>query len=235
MLVVTQHCFHDQHNTNIDKKFNIHDYNINELDSKRIYIYILSVCLPGYLSSPHVGHELSNTRDAHHGPVITSPVVPAAASGKHTCHWSTLMAVSDCNLLPETDYNDQIWIKSVHSGIILCVVGNLDLWLRSCWHVRFYWNHTYKLTTLTAFSCMRLVLQSSICKSVFIYTVAMHWYIGWTLECLWWTANINDDWPQLLLCGELFFFFQVLKTATHLNVLCVWEECEILWQHHKPC
>lgn len=205
--------------------------------TQNVYIYILSVCLPGYLSSPHVGHELSNTRDAHHGPVITSPVVPAAASGKHTCHWSTLMAVSDCNLLPETDYNDQIWIKSVHSGIILCVVGNLDLWLRSCWHVRFYWNHTYKLTTLTAFSCMRLVLQSSICKSVFIYTVAMHWYIGWTLECLWWTANINDDWPQLLLCGELFvfFFFQVLKTATHLNVLCVWEECEILWQHHKPC
>ncbi|KAF6726265.1 TM2 domain-containing protein 3 [Oryzias melastigma] len=34
----------------------------------------------GYLSSPHVGQEAPYSRDAPHGPVITSPVVPSAAS-----------------------------------------------------------------------------------------------------------------------------------------------------------
>lgn len=48
----------------------------------RSYIFFI-VCLPGYLSSPHVGQEPPYPRDAQHGPVITSPVVPAAASGKH--------------------------------------------------------------------------------------------------------------------------------------------------------
>ncbi|KAM3877395.1 TM2 domain-containing protein 3 [Diretmus argenteus] len=37
-------------------------------------------CVNGYLSSPHVGQEPPYTRDTQHGPIITSPVVPAAAS-----------------------------------------------------------------------------------------------------------------------------------------------------------
>ncbi|CAB1428931.1 unnamed protein product [Pleuronectes platessa] len=37
-------------------------------------------CVNGYLSSPHVGQEPPYTRDAQHGPVITSPLVPAASS-----------------------------------------------------------------------------------------------------------------------------------------------------------
>ncbi|XP_034018747.1 TM2 domain-containing protein 3 [Thalassophryne amazonica] len=38
-------------------------------------------CVNGYLSSPHIGQEPPFITDAQHGPVITSPVVPAAASG----------------------------------------------------------------------------------------------------------------------------------------------------------
>ena len=38
--------------------------------------------LPGYLSSPHVGHKpLPSPRGAQHGPVISNPVIPAAVSG----------------------------------------------------------------------------------------------------------------------------------------------------------
>ncbi|KAF7212835.1 TM2 domain-containing protein 3 [Nothobranchius furzeri] len=37
-------------------------------------------CVNGYLSSPHVNQEPTFAREAQHGPVITSPAVPAAAS-----------------------------------------------------------------------------------------------------------------------------------------------------------
>ncbi|XP_049574997.1 TM2 domain-containing protein 3 [Syngnathus scovelli] len=45
-----------------------------------LYTDLFLHCVNGYLSSPHVGQEPPYTRDAQHGPVITSPVVPAAAS-----------------------------------------------------------------------------------------------------------------------------------------------------------
>ena len=43
---------------------------------------LLLVSLPGYLSSPHVGHEPPpSPHGAQHGPVISNPVIPAAVSG----------------------------------------------------------------------------------------------------------------------------------------------------------
>lgn len=39
------------------------------------------VFFPGYLSSPHADQEPPFARDSQQGPVISSPVVPAAASG----------------------------------------------------------------------------------------------------------------------------------------------------------
>ncbi|KAG7277351.1 hypothetical protein CRUP_025591 [Coryphaenoides rupestris] len=42
---------------------------------------VLLQCVSGYLSSPHVGLEAPFPRGAQHGPVITSPVLPAASSG----------------------------------------------------------------------------------------------------------------------------------------------------------
>lgn len=40
--------------------------------------------VPGYMSSPHIDQDPRYAKDAQHGPVITSPVVPAASPGKHT-------------------------------------------------------------------------------------------------------------------------------------------------------
>ncbi|TDH17359.1 hypothetical protein EPR50_G00007580 [Perca flavescens] len=45
-----------------------------------LFMDLVLQCVNGYLSSPHVGQEPPYTRDAQHAPVITSPVVPAAAS-----------------------------------------------------------------------------------------------------------------------------------------------------------
>ncbi|XP_029282670.1 TM2 domain-containing protein 3-like [Cottoperca gobio] len=45
-----------------------------------LFMDLVLQCVNGYLSSPHVGQEPSYTRDAPQEPVITSPVVPAAAS-----------------------------------------------------------------------------------------------------------------------------------------------------------
>lgn len=36
------------------------------------------------MSSPHIDQDPRYAKDAQHGPVITSPVVPAASPGKHT-------------------------------------------------------------------------------------------------------------------------------------------------------
>lgn len=45
-------------------------------------------CRPsGYLSSPHIGQEPAYSRDPQQGPVISSPVVPAAASGKQVSQY----------------------------------------------------------------------------------------------------------------------------------------------------
>ena len=47
-----------------------------------LLMLLLLVSLPGYLSSPHVGHEPPpSPHGAQHGPVISNPVIPAAVSG----------------------------------------------------------------------------------------------------------------------------------------------------------
>ncbi|XP_074523257.1 TM2 domain-containing protein 3 [Halichoeres trimaculatus] len=45
-----------------------------------LFMDLVLQCVHGYLSSPHIGQEPHYTRDTQHGPVITSPEVPSAAS-----------------------------------------------------------------------------------------------------------------------------------------------------------
>ncbi|XP_054625770.1 TM2 domain-containing protein 3 isoform X2 [Dunckerocampus dactyliophorus] len=64
---------------------------------------IVLQCVNGYLSSPHVDQEPPYTRDAQHGPVITSPVVPAAASVSPTddeSYASKCPSGGSCSRLP---------------------------------------------------------------------------------------------------------------------------------------
>lgn len=51
----------------------------NVTGSSSCRIFMVST---GYLSSPHAGQEPPFARDAQQGAVISSPVVPAAASGE---------------------------------------------------------------------------------------------------------------------------------------------------------
>lgn len=52
------------------------------VDNRLFRIILCFFCWPGYLSSPHAGQEPPFSRDAQQGAVISSPVVPAAASGQ---------------------------------------------------------------------------------------------------------------------------------------------------------
>ncbi|XP_056268416.1 TM2 domain-containing protein 3 [Pseudoliparis swirei] len=45
-----------------------------------LFMDLVFQCVNGYVSSPQVGQEPPYSRDAQHGPVISSPVAPAAAS-----------------------------------------------------------------------------------------------------------------------------------------------------------
>lgn len=87
-IVVTTYYFHNEPSVCcVYRRF----YNQSDQRSEwgsgtKVVSSLLSGCLSGYLSSPHVGQEPPYTRDAQHGPVITSPVVPAAASGEHIRH-----------------------------------------------------------------------------------------------------------------------------------------------------
>ncbi|XP_068612877.1 TM2 domain-containing protein 3-like [Brachionichthys hirsutus] len=68
-----------------------------------LFMDLLSQCVNGYMSSPHVGQESPYPRDAQQGPVFTSPVVPASASVSPADEESyTSMCPSGglCNRLP---------------------------------------------------------------------------------------------------------------------------------------
>ncbi|XP_076601560.1 TM2 domain-containing protein 3 [Chaetodon auriga] len=68
-----------------------------------LFMDLVLQCVNGYLSSPHVGQEPPYTRDAQHGPVITSPVVPAAASASpadEESYTSKCPSGGLCNRLP---------------------------------------------------------------------------------------------------------------------------------------
>ncbi|XP_028298928.1 TM2 domain-containing protein 3 isoform X2 [Gouania willdenowi] len=57
-------------------------------------------CVNGYLSSPHVGQDPLYTRDAQPSPVITSAVIPAAASTDEEGYTSKCPSGGLCHRLP---------------------------------------------------------------------------------------------------------------------------------------
>ncbi|XP_014848835.1 PREDICTED: TM2 domain-containing protein 3 [Poecilia mexicana] len=68
-----------------------------------LFMDLVLQCVNGYLSSPHIDQEPPYTRDAQHGTIITSPVIPAVASVSPTdedSYTSKCPSGGQCDRLP---------------------------------------------------------------------------------------------------------------------------------------